>query len=56
MYTPQTYGACCSKPKKNYKYLKQSSKKRYFLRKPDKRKPYLNEEEHLRKCKKDLSQ
>ena len=51
MYTTQTYGASCSKPKKKYKCFKVSSKKRYFLRKYDKRKPYLNEEKHVRKFK-----
>ena len=50
IYTPQTYGSN-NKRKNNYKKYKKINQKKYFLRKSNKRKPYLDEKRHVRKFK-----
>lgn len=57
IFTPQTYGASSSGKKtynkKDRKYKRPQPRKRYFLKKSNKRKPYLDEKRHVRKFKPD---
>lgn len=52
IYTPQNYGSTNKEKNRPKKYKKYPNRERYFLRKSNARKPYLNKDKHVRRFNK----